>query len=213
MGLFIAPLILFYNSILSSTIDDTQLLILNNKKIIIQAAEAFDINPTYLASIIYTERSLNYDWTDDVFDKALALVGKNSSIGFCQVKLKTAYFIERQLADSNSIFYPGNKYKNILKVNNNPYKIIEYLQVDSLNIYYAAAYLRIIQSFWSMSGFSIDNKPEIIGSLYQLGLFRENGEPREPHFNPQENNFGKTVLASLYLFSDFSRNGQNFIFK
>lgn len=173
----------------------------------------FDVSPSFLASIVYTERFLNFDWTDKVFDQALAMVGKNSSIGFCQVKLKTAYFIERQLADSLSDFYPGEKYTNILPINKNPYKLIDDLQNDSLNILYAAAYLRLIQSFWSKSGYSIDNKPEIIGSLYQLGLFRHNGEVRSPHFYPKPNEFGVKVKESLILFEKFYKESSDIFFQ
>ena len=162
-----------------------------------------------LAAIIYTERTQNYDWTDEAFDEAIARVGQNSSIGFSQVKMKTAYFIERQLSDSITGFYCGKKYKNVLQVSETPFQIIEKLKIDSLNILYAAAYLKIIQSFWQKRGYSIDNKPEIIGSLYQLGLFHPDGKVREPHFNPKPNKFGEKVKESLIYFGKFNQETIN----
>lgn len=63
--------------------------------------------------------------------------------------------------------------------------------------------MRIIQSFWSKNGYSIDDRPEIIGSLYQLGLFYPSGKVREPHFNPRPNEFGEKVKESVILFKYF----------
>jgi len=67
---------------------------------IASASEKFDVNPAYLSAIIYTERTKNFDWTDEAFDEVIARVGQNSSLGFAQVKMKTAYFIEKQLSQS-----------------------------------------------------------------------------------------------------------------
>lgn len=185
--------------------EDSYSKIVERKSMVLEASKLFDVNPKYLAAIIYTERTKNYDWTDEAFDEVIARVGQNSSIGFSQVKIKTAYFIEKQLTDSTSKFYCGKKYENILELSRSPFKLIEKLKVDSLNILYAAAYLRLIQTFWSESGYSIDDKPEIIGSLYQLGLFHSEGKVREPHFYPRSNEFGEKVKDSVTLFEDFNR--------
>ena len=167
----------------------------------------------FLRNFRYTERTKNYDWTDEAFDEAIARIGQNSSLGFSQVKMKTAYFIDRQLSDSTSNFYCGKKYENILEVSKTPFQLIEKLQNDSLNILYASSYLRVIQNFWSKSGYSIDDKPEIIGSLYQLGLFYPNGNVREPHFYPKANEFGKKVKESISLFDDFNKGDNSFFIK
>lgn len=195
--------------VFSESSETTYSKIIDRKKLIITASEKFDINPAYLSAVIYTERTENYDWTDDVFDEVIARVGKNSSLGFSQVKMKTAYFIEKQLSDSTNEFYCGAKYSAILELSKTPFQIIEKLDVDSLNILYAAAYLKIIQSYWNKKGYSIDNKPDIIGSLYQLGLFQLNGKVREPHFNPKANEFGEKVKKALTLFENFNKNDFN----
>lgn len=158
------------------------------------AAKIFDINYKLIASVIFVERTLNYDWEDDALDIILAEAGINSSIGFCQVKLKTAYWIERQLNDSTSIFYPGKKYKDILSKSKSKEELITKLTNDSLNILYASAYLRIIQSRWSIAGYRIDIKTEIIGTLYSTGLFYNDGKERQPHTNPKANKFGRQTV-------------------
>jgi hypothetical protein len=69
-----------------------------------------------------------------------------------------------------------------------------------LNILYAAAYIRIIQSLWEKNGFSINKRPDIIGTLYSAGLFQVNGKLREPNNKPTANKFGELVLKYLKLF-------------
>ncbi|MBU2506483.1 MAG: hypothetical protein KJ799_07145 [Bacteroidetes bacterium] len=208
-GYLFTPLLFFVlllNQVLAESHEKTYAKITERKETILSVSDKFDINPAYLSAIIYTERTKNYDWTDEAFDEVIARVGQNSSLGFSQVKMKTAYFIERQLSDSTSKFYCGIKYKGILEVSKSPFKLITKLQNDSLNILYAAAYLRMIQTFWSNSGYSIDDKPEIIGSLYQLGLFYPDGNARVPHFYPQANDFGMKTKEALNLFVHFNES-------
>ncbi len=164
------------------------------------ASDKFNINYKILSAIIYVERTLNYDWRDDALDVIIAEAGMNSSIGFCQVKLKTAYWIEKQLNTSESIYNPGNQYKGILKISTSPEELILKLTNDSLNIFYAAAYIRIIQSRWEKEGFLLDDKPEIIGTLYSTGLFYRDGKERTPRMNPDANGFGKKVKNAVSFF-------------
>ena len=180
--------------------DITLLKIKEHKTLIESAAKYFEINPKYLTAIIYVERTLNYDWEDDALDIPLAEGGFNSSIGFCQVKMKTAYWIEVQLNDSKRSYFPGKKYSGCLKTSKSPEEIIKKLQSDSLNIFYAAAYIRIMQSRWSKANCSIDHKPEILGTLYSTGLFNIDGSERKPRRNPEANSFGKKVLEACGLF-------------
>lgn len=177
----------------------TQQKLQERQTFIEDAAQKFAVNPSYLSAIIYVERTSNYDWTDDAWDIALAQSGKNSSIGFTQVKLKTAYFIERQLHDPASIFYPGQLYENILQVSQNPDELIEKLKNDKLNILYAAAYLRLMQSRWDQAGFPIDQRPDILGTLYSAGLFNNDGTERQPHAHPKSNEFGKKVMNAVVI--------------
>ena len=113
--------------------------------------------------------------------------------------MKTAYWIELKLNNSTSEYYPGRKFSKILNVSSNPAEIINKLQNDSLNILYAAAYLRIIESRWKNAGHPIKNRPEILGTLYSTGLFYE-GEERKPNANPKANKFGRIVKRSLKYF-------------
>ena len=65
---------------------------------------------------------------------------------------------------------------------------------------YASAYLRIIINNWNKGGFPIDNRADILGTLYSTGLFKRNGKERLPNGNPKANEFGKIVGKALSLF-------------
>ncbi len=172
-----------------------------NQDLIKEACELFDVDSKILFSIIYVERTQNYTWEDDALDEYLAQVGLNSSIGFCQVKLKTAYWIEVQLNDCNATHFVAKRYKGILKLSNSPKEIISKLQNDSLNILYAAAYIKIIQTRWQKEGFPIIKKPAILGTLYSTGLYYRDGTERKPNKNPKANWFGQLVLKARHLFN------------
>jgi hypothetical protein len=154
-------------------------------------------------AIVYVERISNFDWKDKALDILLANSGHNSSIGFCQVKLKTAYWVEVQLNDSSSIYWPGKEYANILSVSQSPKELIAKLENDSLNIMYAAAYFRIIQSRWERAGHSINDRADILGTLYSTGIFNPDGTERLPRTNPEANMFGRKVKKALPLFQDY----------
>jgi hypothetical protein len=68
--------------------DSTLIKIRTKHALIETAAQIFDINPNLLEAIIYVERVNNFDWKDEALDIILAKTGQNSSIGFCQVKIK-----------------------------------------------------------------------------------------------------------------------------
>jgi hypothetical protein len=181
---------------------DTTLLKLDNQRTNIEyVSEAFGINPDFLKAIVYVERTNNYNWRDEYFDDYLAKKGQNSSIGFCQVKMKTAYWIECQLADSTSEFYPGKKYKGILPISQSPQEIIDKLEYDRTNLLYASAYMRIIQSYWESRGYSIDDRVDIIATIFSYGIFsRSTGEPLKPNSDPKPNWFGEQTLDIYKMF-------------
>lgn len=194
--LFLFPLFVFSENSISTTA-----IIESNSNYFNETAIIFDINPAFLKSIVYVERTLNYDWSDKIFDVFFAQSGRNSSIGFCQVKLKTAYWIEKQLNDSTSNFFPGEKYYKKLTISNSSQEIINKLNNDSLNILYAGAYIRIIQSLWKKSGFPINDRVDILATLYSTGLFQSDGSLRKPHKNPKANYFGKKAVNCSLIFT------------
>ena len=113
--------------------------------------------------------------------KTLALE-TNLSYGVKGIKENTAQRIERYLKDSTSVYYLGNKYAHILDYDstrnyNNQHNDTLSLRVKRLVQYkdhyysylYAAIYIKQIKTQWEKAGFPIDNRPEILASLFNLG--------------------------------------------
>ncbi len=50
---------------------------------------------------------------------------------------------------------------------------------------------------WEKLGYSINNRPDIIGTLYSTGLFYSDGKERKPNANPKANEFGEKVKSKL----------------
>ena len=197
----ITIIILILSTLIFAEHPDTTLSKLQQRSELIESAsKIFDVNNKILASIIYTERTLNYSWEDDALDIILAEGGLNSSIGFCQVKLKTAYWIEVQLNDTNATYFLSKKYKGKLSLSNSPDEIIHKLENDTLNIMYAAAFVRIAISYWEKSGFPIEDRADILGTLYSTGLFKRDGKARLPNGKPEANVFGDKVKKAIALF-------------
>lgn len=71
---------------------------------------------------------------------------------------------------------------------------------DSLNILYAAAYIRIIENYWAKFDYPLTDWPEITGTLYSIGPFLPNGKIRKPHGSPRPNFFGTKVKINLKVF-------------
>lgn len=180
--------------------DSTWFKINQRNELFQHASSAFKVNIRHLKAIVFVERILNYDWSDDALDIIFARAGRNSSIGFCQVKIKTAYWIEKQLSDSTSKFFPRKEYSDLLNTSKSPVELMEKLTNDSLNILYAAGYLQIIQTYWEQAGFPINDRPDILGTLYSTGIFHPTGKIRKPNENPKPNKFGKLVFQYLNLF-------------
>jgi hypothetical protein len=199
--LLVAIIILLINASLSyAEHADTTLKKLQNRlNLIKSAASIYDINWQTIAGIIYVERINNVDWMDEALDNLLAESGLNSSIGFCQVKMKTAYWIEIQLDDSTSEYFPGMKTRGKLSVSQSPKEIITKLNVDSINIQYAAAYIKIIEEYWSKNGFPLDKKQSVVATLYSTGLFNRDGTERKPNSKPKINWFGKSFNEAMKI--------------
>ena len=180
--------------------DSTLKEIIRHSTQIQKAADKFNIDFYTLSAIIFTERTLNYSWQDKTFDVVLyEKFNKNSSIGFCQIKIKTAYFIEHSFNKPESDYFPGDQFRGALNLSTSTQQLLQKLVNDSLNICYAAAYLRLVQSWWKSAGHSIDQKPEILGTLYSTGLFYHNGLERRPNSFPKANNFGSKVLNVMSM--------------
>lgn len=104
------------------------------------------------------------------------------SFGVTGIKEHTAINIEKNLKKPTSVFYPGQEYENLLafKTIDTAAERISRLTHFHNHFYsylYAALYLKQIQTQWNTAGYSIDHRPEILTTLFNLGFARSNPNP------------------------------------
>lgn len=158
-------------------------IIKNYSSIIKQAAKEFEVDPAMVGAVIYQEQSANVNFIDTLTDYVGGLLFLNTSIGAGQVRVRTAELLESKYpvlkisCDGNSVLNC-----NVLRV--------ECLKDPFLNIRYVAAKIKFSKENWGKAGFDIHEKPEILGTLYNI---EEIDDPIKPHSNPEPNEFGASV--------------------
>ncbi len=121
--------------------------------------------------------------------KSLALE-TNMSYGVTGIKEFTAIRIETLLKDSTSQFYLGKEYAHLLdydstinyanKLNDTmSVRLQRLVQWDNhyYSYLYAALYLKQIKTQWERAGYPIDDRPEILASLFNLGYQKSKPKP------------------------------------
>lgn len=123
--------------------------------------------------------------------KTLALE-TNLSYGVTGIKENTAIKIENYLKDSTSVYYLGKEYAHLLDYDSTAHygnSINDTMNVrlqrlvqfkDHYYSYlYAAIFVKQIKTQWEKAGFPIDDRPEILASIYNLGY-----QKSKPKKNP-----------------------------
>lgn len=160
-------------------------VIIQNAPLIKLVAREFEIDPAIIAAVIYQEQATNVNFIDYLADYIVGLVGVNTSIGVAQIRIDTAAALEKHYSDLNPLDAASAAGTRAVR--------IERLKDPLTNIRYAAAKIRFALDQWEKEGFSINNKPEIVGTLYNID---DINKPIVPHGNPTPNDFGKGVARN-----------------
>lgn len=126
----------------------------NNIQYIIKYCDQYNVNPYLYISIVYAELYLNKNVLDD-FDEPRARVGQDPSIGFAQMRVSTAIWLENILADS------------ILSRSIDRYEVVDKLMNNEINIKYSVCYVSVIQSKINNN---VAHKNAIVASYYAKGI-------------------------------------------
>jgi len=155
-------------------------IIKDNTYLIKQAAREFSVDSIIIGAVIYQEQSTNVNFVDTLGDYIGGLLHLNTSIGVGQVRVNTAEALER--------IYPKlDPYrKDSIFIDYNVVRV-ERLKDVLTNIMYVAAKLKFSQDRWAEAGFDISNKPDILGTLYNI---EDIDKPITPTKNPKPNDFG-----------------------
>ena len=151
------------------------------------AAEEFDVDPVIVAGVIYQEQSTNVNFVDTLADYIGGLLFVNTSIGIGQVRVQTAEELEYKYPQ----LHPIVKSDHVIQSNA---VRVEFLKDPLMNIRYVAAKIAFDQERWKEAGFDISDRPDILGTLYNIEDVKN--PKKEPHANPDSNDFGKGVAEN-----------------
>lgn len=129
----------------------------------------------------------------------------NTSYGIAGLKPKTLAQIEEHMKDPKSPFYLGSEMENFFKYDEGAdipavrFNRITDVKDPYYSYLYAGLYMRQIQTQWANAGYDIKERPDILGTLYNLGFYYS-----VPKANPQSGGSIITVSEVPYNFGDLA---------
>ncbi len=143
-------------------------------------------------SVVYGELAANYDFLDS-FDEVRARLGLDPSVGFAQIKVSTAMWLEARLGNVRELSVSGSRRELVARLLNENY-----------NILYSAFYVKLIRERLQTDG-TEEPSVELIGSYYARGI---DGRPQRlstKYSNPV-GRFAGRFFSSGQLLKIFPRN-------
>ncbi len=196
-----------------------------DKRYIDSAAAACGVEPRMIVACLVGEQVRLFNSRRERFKdfvaplKTLALE-TNMSFGVTGIKEHTARNIENYLKDPSSPYYCGAEYENLLNYDsarnyNNAHNDTLSLRVKRLVQYkdhyysylYAGIFIRQIATQWQNAGHPIDERPEILASIFNLGYSKS-----KPKKNPAVGGSNFMIRDKEYTFGgvayDFYYSGE-----
>ncbi len=162
------------------------------------AADAADVQPRLLVSVAIVEQLRLYYTQRELFEKffkPLKILANANKMawGVMSIKEPMAMQTEAHLKDTNSPFYLGKEYENLLDFpkNANISRTRYNRLTDEKNHYYSYLYgaliIKQIQAQWEKAGHPLLYRPEVVATLFNIGF--NNSKPKE---NPSVG--GSTII-------------------
>jgi len=161
--------------------------IIKDTKVINRVAEETRVEPRLIVSTMFAEQTRMWRTQRGLFKSYLkpleVLASANQfSLGVMGIKPKTAEVIEKNLTDPASIYYLGADYEHLLDFktadkNKERYQRLSSEKDHYYSYLYGALCIKQIQKQWHDSGYPIEYRPDIVGTLYNIGF---------SHSNPKE---------------------------
>ncbi len=182
-----------------------KLAVLKDKHLIDSVSSVTGVEPRLIVSVLVGEQIRLFNSSREAYKKwigplKILSVETTFSLGVTGIKVPTAQTIEKNMKDRNSIFYLGEQYEHLLdfKTNNISQERFERLTSYKNHFYsymYAALNVKQINKQWERAGFPIDDRPEILATLYNIGY-----EVSVPKDNPVVGGSGINIRGKKYSF-------------
>ncbi|MDR3582752.1 MAG: hypothetical protein P4L62_00110 [Candidatus Pacebacteria bacterium] len=163
---------------------------IKDKDAIDKAGKSAGVEPRMIVACMIVEQLRLFNSEREVFKKVfepLKILGNADqiSLGVMGVKQQTAEKIENNLKDQSSPYYLGQQYEHLLDYLPGTTDINQArfarLTDESDNHYYSylygALYLREMLEQWRRSGFNIQYRMEIVGTLFNVGFPQSKPNP------------------------------------
>lgn len=190
--------------------------LLKDKDVILKVAEQTGISPRMITAAVVPEQLRFFTSERESYKKyfePLKILGSMSqfSLGVSGIKQKTAERIEQYLVDSNSPFYPGGGFLELIEYSSQADKSGQLYNrlTDDDHYYsylYSALFLREVQAQWEKEGYDVSDRPDVLVTLFNLGFDASDPKPTPQMggsaiwLNGEVYNFGE--LGTAFYLSD-----------
>lgn len=164
--------------------------VVKDKQLIDSVANQTGVEARLIVSCLVGEQIRLFNSNREAYKKWIGplkvlSVESQFSFGVTGIKEHTAQKIEQLLKDPGSTYYLGKEYENLLDFRTSD---IQKERIDRLTSFrnhfysymYAAVFLKQVKKQWEKAGFPIDNRPEILATLFNVGFPQS-----EPKSNPK----------------------------
>jgi len=190
--------------------------VLKDKIIIEKVSKKTGVSARMLVALLVPEQMRLFHSNRPLFKKIfepLKILGNQSqfSWGIFGIKDETARSIEKHLKDTKSPFYLGVSFEHLLDFQTDDHNQERFQRIIKENDHtygylYTALYVAQIKNQWKQAGFPIQNNPEILATLWNIGFKKSN-----PNANPKSG--GSTLrinntkwssgsFAKIFYYSD-----------
>ena len=183
--------------------------ITNDTPTINQAAQVADIDPRLITANLTVEQLRLFHSQRELFEKffqPLTILGNatKTSLGVMGIKEATAKQIESHLKDTSSPYYLGPEHEHDLDFETSDPNTERYNRLTNeddhyYSYLYGGLYLKQMMTQWEKAGFDISDRPEIVGTLFNVGFAQSN-----PNANPKVGGSSITIEDKKYSFGSLA---------
>jgi hypothetical protein len=188
---------------------DFKLAVAKDKNLIDSAAMLSGVEPRLIVALLVGEQIRLFNSNREAYKKwieplKILSVETTFSLGVTGIKVPTAQYIEKNLKDSTSVFYLGEKYETLLDFSSANHGQERFQRLTSYKNHfysymYAALNVKQINKQWERAGYSIAERPEILATLYNIGF-----EASVPKPNPVVGGSGINIKGKRYTFGSIA---------
>jgi hypothetical protein len=191
--------------------------VIKDKDVIELAAQQSQVEPRMIVACMIGEQVRLFNSQRELFKKffqPLKILGNSNkiSLGVMGIKETTATDIEKYLKDQGSQFYLGKDFENLLDFKSQDVSSERYARLTNekdhyYSYLYGGLYIKEISKQWRNAGFDITYRPEIVGTLFNVGFAQSKPKP-DPQVGGSQIRVGDSNYSFGSLVYEFYYSGE-----